>query len=197
VTQAPRSDILADAAFVAFGANVALAGKTLAEAVNQAIMGLDSPDCRLVRHSRLFHTPCFPAGTGPDYVNAVARFDTALAPDDLLTRLHKIETAMGRARVQRWGRRTMDLDLLAQGDLVLPDVATRRHWMDLAPEQQVLRAPDVLILPHPRLHERAFVLVPWLDIAPQWRHPVLGLTVAQMAATLPDADHSAVRPAAS
>lgn len=183
-----------NAALVAFGANTALAGQTLAGAVRHAMGALDRADCRLVRHSRLFHTPCFPIGAGADYINAVGLFHTALSPRDLLARLHNVEAEMGRKRVQRWGSRTMDLDLLAFDDNVLPDITTFCHWRDLAGDQQVLRTPDTLILPHPRLAERAFVLIPLLDIAPDWRHPVSGLTVMQMAAALPEAEKQAVRP---
>nr|WP_281070759.1 2-amino-4-hydroxy-6-hydroxymethyldihydropteridine diphosphokinase [Oceaniglobus trochenteri] len=179
---------------VALGANTTLAGQTREEAVMSALQRLDSSTCRLLKYSRMFMTPCFPAGAGPDYINAVASFETRLTARNFLARLHSVETDLGRERVQRWGSRTMDLDLLAYGESVLPDRATFLHWHDLAIEEQKMRAPDKLIVPHPRMAERAFVLIPLLDIAPDWRHPVSGMTVRQMADALPEAEKSAVIP---
>lgn len=148
----------------------------------------------ILQVSRFYSTPCFPKGAGPDYVNAAVRIACKSDPGALLAKLHVIEADMGRERVQRWGRRTLDLDLLAAGDLVLPDAATHAAWRDLPPDQQANVSPDSLILPHPRLQDRAFVLVPLADVAPDWVHPVLGLTVAQMLDRLPPADLAEVLP---
>lgn len=146
--------------------------------------------------SRLYRTPCFPAGAGPDYVNAAFAADVPgdMAPDAILSLLHAVEAEMGRTRDTRWGMRTLDLDLIALGDAVLPDVATQDRWRDLAPDAQRITAPDRLILPHPRLQDRAFVLVPLADVAPDWCHPRLNLTVAQMLAALPAVDRDEVVP---
>lgn len=142
--------------------------------------------------SRFFATPCFPAGAGPDYVNAAIWLETGLAPGPLLAALHKVEARFGRERQQRWGMRTLDLDLIAIGGQVAPDAATHAAWRALSPDAQRQEAPDQLILPHPRLQDRAFVLVPLNDIAPDWRHPVLDHTIAQMCDALPAADRAAV-----
>lgn len=144
--------------------------------------------------SRFFSTPCFPAGAGPDYVNAAAVIETTKSPQALLQRLHAVEQEFGRERIQRWGMRTLDLDLVCYGDRILPDRATYDHWHNLDPQLQVQSAPDQLILPHPRLQDRAFVLVPMADIAADWRHPALNKTVAEMIAELPAEDVASVTP---
>ncbi len=119
---------------------------------------------------------------------------TALEPEPLLRVLHRIEANHGRERLVRWGARTLDIDLLAMGDRILPDQATLRHWIDLAPARQRVEAPDRLILPHPRLQDRAFVLIPLAEIAPDWRHPLTGRSVAGMAAALREVERDAICP---
>ena len=142
--------------------------------------------------SGCYHTPAYPAGAGPDFVNAAAIISANWTPQELLLHLHDIEAEMGRKRDTRWGQRTLDLDLIACGDLVLPDVETFAQWHDLEPGARMAQAPDTLILPHPRLQDRAFVLVPLADIAPDWVHPVTQRSVAQMLSDLPKADIDAV-----
>lgn len=149
---------------------------------------------RITRVSHWYRTPAFPEGAGPDFVNLAVMLDTDMAPAEVLAVLHGIEARHGRRRDARWGARTVDLDLIAAGDAVVPDVATWRHWAGLSPDQQGVIAPDQLILPHPRMQDRSFVLVPMMDICPDWVHPVLGLSVAQMHANLSAEDRdSAVR----
>jgi 2-amino-4-hydroxy-6-hydroxymethyldihydropteridine diphosphokinase len=153
---------------------------------------LERAGIEVAKTSRFFSTPCFPAGAGPDYVNAAAVLHAKLSALDMLQLLHRIEAEMGRERVDRWGTRTLDLDLLGVGDQVLPDINTQTYWRDLPPQIQEQTTPDQLILPHPRLQDRAFMLVPLMDVAPDWMHPVLGLSVAQMCANLPICDIEAV-----
>ena len=109
-------------------------------------------------------------------------------------RLHALEARHGRERTQRWGQRTLDLDLIAMGTTVLPDLKEFSHWRDLALDQQIIESPAKLILPHPRLQDRAFVLVPLADIAADWCHPVSGVSVRRMVDALPPSDVEAVRP---
>lgn len=183
-------------ALVAFGANLPFEGESPSKTILRAVKALAAEGLSVRSFSRLFATPCFPAGAGPDYVNAAAVIEPGpdLDAASILQRLHRVEADFGRVREQRWGMRTLDIDLLALGDSVLPEAATQDAWRMLSTEAQSRRAPDRLILPHPRLQDRAFVLVPLADVAPDWVHPRLGLTVRQMLAALPAADREAVKP---
>ncbi|GAA4220177.1 2-amino-4-hydroxy-6-hydroxymethyldihydropteridine diphosphokinase [Sagittula marina] len=174
---------------IALGSNLGSSAGDPAQTVRAALDAMPAKGITPLRVSRLYATPCFPAGTGPDYVNAccAARFDlgrTEIAT--FLHKLHEIEADFGRARLQRWGSRTLDLDLLAVGDTILPDPETYDTWQRLTPQEQTCQTPDQLILPHPRLQDRAFVLVPLMDVAPTWQHPVLRQSTAELCAALPD-----------
>lgn len=96
----------------------------------------------------------------PDYLNGCALLQVELSPHELLETLLQVEAQFGRVRQKRWGARSLDLDLLLFNDLIL-DTPT-------------------LTLPHPRLHERAFVLVPLADIAPDWVEPVSQKAIAEL-----------------
>ncbi len=181
---------------VALGANLPFGQLDPAETLRAGIAALAEEGLMVLALSRFYATPCFPAGAGPDYVNAAAVLDASPSDDlaSILARLHAVEARFGRERVQRWGMRTLDIDLLAMGDSVLPDAQTQDRWRSLDPTAQVGSTPDRLILPHPRLQDRAFVLVPLADVAPDWVHPRTGQSVRQMLDALPQADRDAVKP---
>ena len=132
-------------AFVGLGGNLGEAAGTLRAAV-QVLDGL--PHTRVVRASRLFRTPAWGLEDQADFINGVAMLETTLGARELLDALLATERQFGRERdpAQRWGPRTLDLDLLLYAD-------------------EVIDMPG-LRLPHPHLHERAFALVPLLEIAP-------------------------------
>jgi 2-amino-4-hydroxy-6-hydroxymethyldihydropteridine diphosphokinase len=137
-------------------------------ACEAALRALAERGVRILARSRWYRTAPVPRSDQPWFVNAVARVDPAAAgPEALLDHLHAVEAAFGRQRRLRNEARVIDLDLLAFGDLVLPGGGP---------------GPEV---PHPRLQDRAFVLLPLAELAPAWRHPVSGLPVAELIARLP------------
>ncbi len=164
---------------VALGANLGDRAATLDAAV--AAMVADG----LVTGARVSrHVETEPVG-GPEqpaYLNAVLVGRTRLAPAHLLRRLHDIEADHGRVREVRWGARTLDLDLVQYGRPGEPD--------------EVVSIDPVLTLPHPRAHERAFVLLPWDDVDPQARLRV-GDRVVAVRELLGGLDRSGVRPVAA
>jgi 2-amino-4-hydroxy-6-hydroxymethyldihydropteridine diphosphokinase len=196
VCENSRADRGSDQLLVAFGANLPFDGAAPAETLRRAMAALPEERLQLQAFSRLYATPCFPAGAGPDYVNAAAVLEQNADVDlaSVLAALHRVEARFGRERAQRWGMRTLDIDLLAVGDSVLPDAETQDRWRLLPAEAQVRATPDRLILPHPRLQDRAFVLVPLAEIAPDWVHPRTGRSVREMLARLPEAERDAVKP---
>lgn len=122
-------------------------------------------DGAVVRTSSFYRTAPVPASDQPDFINAVFAIDADFEPEPFLQRLHDIEAEAGRVRSTPNAARILDLDLLAMGDLVRPGPG--------------------LVLPHPRLADRAFVLYPLCDVAPGWRHPSLGLTASELRDRLP------------
>lgn len=179
---------------LAFGGNIPSAAGHPTETIARAMRELVARGVVIRALSRFFATPCFPPGAGPDYVNAAAEVTFDGTPKALLSCLHAVEETFGRKRETRWGMRSLDIDLLAWGDRVSPDADGYEAWRRLTPEAQRLRAPDALILPHPRIQDRAFVLVPLADIAPGWIHPVLGQSVAAMLQALEPREVAGVKP---
>ena len=179
---------------VAAGSNRFSSAGSPTETLAQA-MKLLSREGRVIRAaSRFFQTPCFPKGAGPDFVNAAFALELDGDAARALDLLHAVEAALGRERTTRWGQRTLDLDLLACGQQVRPNRTTVARWIDLPLDAQMRTAPEELVLPHPRIQDRAFVLVPLMDIAPEWVHPIIGMSVRQMLAAIPEAERNAVKP---
>lgn len=173
---------------VAFGANVTSDAGKPHETLQIALKLINQRQFDVLRVSSWWRTPAFPAESGDDFVNAVAAFQSALPPPEVLSQLHEVEAELGRVRQKRWEPRSCDLDLIAYGDQIAPDKAEVERLMALGLTAIDQPPPDQLVLPHPRMHERGFVLAPMAEVAPDWRHPILGRTTAEMLATLP-AEH--------
>ena len=144
-------------AYIGFGGNVGEVEANLREALHRVDR---LPATRVLRVSSLYRTAPVGIAEQPDYVNGVAEVETGLAPTALLDALLEIERGLGRTREIPGGPRTVDLDLLLWGECIL-------------------ESPE-LALPHPRMHERGFVLVPLAEVAPRARHPVLGKTAREL-----------------
>ncbi len=154
-------------AIVALGANLPGFFASPAAAVEVALSKIETHAGRIVARSRLYRSSAWPDPADPEFVNAAAVVDTAHSPAAFLVRLHDIETAFGRVRGQANAPRPLDLDVVDFGGAVS------------APGENP-------ILPHPRMTERAFVLLPLRDIAPDWRHPVSSRTVSELIDALND-----------
>lgn len=144
-----------------------------AHVVREAVRAMAGIGLRIEAVSRLYHTA--PLGPPqPAYVNAAVRARTSLPPARLLVQLKRLERAFGPKGKIQWGPRVLDLDIIGYGQEIVPG---RLGW----------RYGHGLAVPHRCAHRRAFVLRPLADIAPDWRHPVLNLTVRQLAARVGDA----------
>jgi 2-amino-4-hydroxy-6-hydroxymethyldihydropteridine diphosphokinase len=150
---------------VALGSNQSGPWGNPEQTVRRALAELSNGPVKLKRASKLFQTAPFGVLNQPNFVNAVALIETALSPHTLLRRLHMIERQAGRKRGRRWGPRTLDLDLLDY------------HGLQMKQKGQVQKA---LVLPHPGIAERVFVLEPIAEIAPRWKHSVNHKTAASM-----------------
>lgn len=158
---------------IALGANLSSLAGTPEQTLRASLVALSEKGVRTVFASRIFVTPAWPDPNDPAFVNAVVRVETAFAPGPLMAELLRTETAFGRARTRTNAPRTLDLDLIDYDGRIEEGPVT---------------------LPHPRVAERGFVLIPLADVAPGWRHPVSGKTVQALIAALPDTEHEAIRP---
>ena len=153
--------------YVGLGANLPnpVHGAPL-QTLSAAVRALEVAGFTIVRRSPWYESAPVPVSDQPWFVNGVVKIGSDLPPEALLEDLHRVETAFGRVRSGPNAPRTLDLDLLDYAGLI--------RTGDIPP-----------ILPHPRLSDRAFVLLPLRDIAPDWRHPVSGIGIGALIAALP------------
>jgi 2-amino-4-hydroxy-6-hydroxymethyldihydropteridine diphosphokinase len=158
-------------AYVGLGANL----DDPRQQIREALKRLNAADeVEVVRVSTFYRNPPVGPANQPWYVNAAARLRTRLGAEELLRLLQQVEAAMGRVRGQRWGPRCIDLDLLLYNG-------------------EVIFTPN-LVVPHPEMHRRVFVLAPLAEIAPQAWHPVLQKSVRELLAELDPAERAALQP---
>jgi 2-amino-4-hydroxy-6-hydroxymethyldihydropteridine diphosphokinase len=160
--RAPLDDAHRDGAIVlALGGNLAGDYPSLEALLEAAVSALPGAGLSVVRRSSWWRSAAWPDPGQPAYLNGVALVETALSPREFLRAVQTIEASFGRVRTAQNAARTLDLDLIAYG-------------------RRVIAAPG-LVVPHPRAHERLFVMGPLAEIAPDWVHPTLGETAAALA----------------
>ena len=145
---------------IALGSNISGPWGSPEQSVQHAMQALNRDGLKLVGASRLLLTAPFGKPNQPPFVNAVARIETHLPPLALLQKLHAIERLAGRRRATRWGPRTLDLDIVDYRGLI--------------------QSSGKLILPHPGIPERIFVLKPIAELVEEWRHPANHLSAQEM-----------------
>ncbi len=146
--------------YVALGANVSSPAGLPLQTLRLALKAMSPKGLQVAAVSPFYRTPAWPDPADPPFVNAVAQVETSQGPVQLLRTLLAIEKSFGRVRKTRWEPRCLDLDLLDYGGLISDEI--------------------LLSLPHPRMHERPFVLRPLFDIAPDWRHPDTGQQIRDL-----------------
>ena len=156
-----------------------------------ALERLDEEPVRLLRASRLWRCAPFGPVAQPPFINAVAIIETTLSPRALMRFLKRLENEAGRRRGPRWGPRALDLDLIDYRGLVRRPTAAGGQARGLAAHAMQRRG---LMLPHPGIAERAFVLAPLAEVAACWRHPVTGRSAEQMLSALPERVRAMCRP---
>jgi 2-amino-4-hydroxy-6-hydroxymethyldihydropteridine diphosphokinase len=161
---------------IALGANLDSQAGSPAKTLTAALHALRAYGVDIAAISRFYKSAAWPDPGDPPFVNAVATVETSLAPAELMELLHRIEISFGRTRGASNAPRTLDLDLIDY-------------------DGRIEDGPP--ILPHPRMAERAFVLLPLMEIALGWRHPVTGRSVEDLVAALPTASDCAPLGAAS
>jgi 2-amino-4-hydroxy-6-hydroxymethyldihydropteridine diphosphokinase len=156
-------------AYIALGSNLPFEGIESPQLLARAVSALQAAGLQLQACSGIWRTAAWPPSHQPDYYNGVVALDPGEhSPQALYDLLRQIEARYGRERREKWASRTLDLDIVAIDD----------------------RAGTfgAIALPHPHMHERAFVLAPLAEIAVGWRHPILAKTAAELLAERPDAE---------
>ena len=153
---------LDEAVVLALGGNLAGDYPSLEALLEAALSGFRGASLNIVRRSGWWRSASWPDGQAPAYLNGVALVETARSPRELLNAVQELEASFGRVRTVQNAPRTLDIDLVAYG-------------------RRVIDEPG-LVIPHPRAHQRLFVMGPLAEIAPDWVHPTLGETAAALAA---------------
>ena len=162
---------------IGLGANLPSSEGKPRATLKRALEMLAEAGVGIVEVSKVYETEALPVSDQPNFINVAARITSGLSASDLLRLFQDVEKSLGRKQTERWCARTLDIDLLTYGDAVLPDT---NQWLAVVVAIDPAAYLVEPVVPHPRLHKRAFVLQPLADIAPSWTHPHFGQTVLEM-----------------
>ena len=164
MAETEKQNMKSGGVYIGLGANLAREGSTPAQTLEAAANELHKLAGPVIARSSFWTSPAWPDPKDPAYTNAVIELDTDLSPERLLNIMQGIENVFGRVREKRWASRTVDLDIIDFRGLE--------------------RSDERLDLPHPRAFERAFVLLPLAEIAPDWIDPATGRHIKDLVAAL-------------
>ncbi len=171
------------------GANLPFGASAPRETLKAALEMLARSGLAGPARSKFYETEPVPRSDQPNFIKCVLSVTTDLPPLEVLSACQQTEQAFGRERNARWSARTLDIDILAYDNLVLPGLREWHRIADGGPDQKM----PTLVLPHPRVHRRAFVLVPLAELMPEWRHPLLDRTAIELLSGISHAERATVR----
>ena len=166
--------------YLALGSNMSGPMGEPVKTLNAALRMLADINLVITAKSRWWKSTAFPNVTDPEYINGVVEIYFGKSPNELLKALKNLENELGREPASRWDSRIIDLDILSYDNQVFPSQTEFLKWAKLPLTEQLTMTPKILILPHPRIQDRLFVLEPLHEITKSWIHPVFHLTVKEM-----------------
>ena len=166
--------------FIAIGSNLETQNLSRLEVINNALGYFPQFNIFLIKVSSFWESRSYPDITQPNFINAVSEVHSDLNPYEILHELKTIEKKMGRKNNTRWGSRVLDLDIISAGSIILPNNFVFNKWLTMPLQKQIKNQPNELILPHPRIQDRLFVLNPLNEVAPHWTHPVFNKTPLEL-----------------
>ena len=165
---------------IAIGSNLETQNLSRLEVINSALGYFSQFNIILIKVSSFWESRSYPDKSQPNFINAVSEVHSELNPYQILHELKTIEKKMGRKNITRWENRVLDLDIIGAGSVILPNNFVFNKWLQMPLQKQIKNQPDELILPHPRIQDRLFVLKPLNEVDPHWRHPVLNKTPLEL-----------------
>ena len=177
--------------WLALGSNLPYRDMEPLQVINSAIDALQDVALDAIKVSGFYQTAPVPTTDQPDFINCVVAGETVHNALEMLDICQSIEMSFGRDRAARWGARTLDIDIIGHDQQIYPSVAA---WRAVAENMAAGTEMPELVLPHPFMHQRAFVLRPLCDLAPEWWHPVLRRTVADLLSVQHEQERTSVVP---